>query len=226
VKAIRFVVATVLVTSAPSSAQTVQPTVARVELEVGGGLVSGAGLGATDADLRANAQTQRPFRLFTADSRFVRAPAVLVRAAVPLGRRFGLEGAVTWSRPEIRTSVDADAENAAPLTTAERIDQYIFDGSFVWVLDAFRLGDRVIPYVSGGGGYVRQLHEGRTLIEHGQAYHAGGGIKYWMFTRRGGPVRSAGFRADARLQLLRGGIAFQERPRPQTAISGSVFVGF
>jgi hypothetical protein len=204
----------------------VDPTVARVELEVGGGLFGGAGLGTEDADLRANAQTRQPFRLFTADSRFARAPALHVRAAVPLARRVGLEGGMSWGRPEIRTSLSADAEGAAPLTSVERIDQYVFDASLVWMLDGLRLGDRVLPYVSAGGGYLRQLHEGRTLIEHGQAYHAGGGIKYWLFTRRRGSVRSAGFRGDARLQFVYGGIAFEEGPRPQAAISGGLFIGF
>jgi hypothetical protein len=222
VRRLRFVVATLFVTAVPSAAQTA----ARVELEVGGGLVSGAGLGAKDADLRANAQTERPFRLFTADSRVGAAPTLLVRAAVPLGARFSLEGGMTWGRPEIRTSVDTDAEGAAPVTTVERINQYIFDASLVWMFDVVQPGDRVIPYVSGGGGYLRQLHEGRTLIEHGQAYHAGGGIKYLLLSRRNRPVRSAGLRGDARLELLNGGITFGEGPRPHVAISGSVFVGF
>jgi hypothetical protein len=229
VRTIRLVVVTVVVTSAPMSAQTTaQQTAARVELEVGGGLIGGAGLGASDADLRANAQAPRPFRLFTADSRFVRAPALLVRAAVPLGRRFGLESGMTWGRPEIRTSLTADAEGAAPLTSVERIDQFVFDASLVWMLGTLRPGQRLIPFVSGGAGYLRQLHEGRTLVEHGQTYHAGGGVKYSLFTRTAGRglLRSAGLKGDARLQLLSGGIAFEEGPRPHVAISGSLFVGF
>lgn len=227
-RTIRLVVVTLLVTSAPISAQTPAPAVARVELEVGGGLIGGAGLGARDADLRANAQVPRPFRLFTAQSRFVRAPALLVRAAVPLGRSFGLEGGMTWGRPEIRTSLTADAEGAAPVASVERINQFVFDASLVWMLGTFRPGQRLVPFVSGGAGYLRQLHEGRTLVEHGQAYHVGGGIKYRLFTRTGrrGLVRSAGLRGDARLQLLSGGIAFEEGPRPHAAISGSLFVGF
>jgi hypothetical protein len=209
-----------------SAQTTAQQTVAHVELEVGGGLIGGAALGASDADLRANAQARQPFRLFTAESRFVRAPALLVRAAVPLGGRFGLEGGMTWGRPEIRTSLTADAEGAPPLASVERINQFVFDASLVWMLGTVRPGQRLIPFVSGGAGYLRQLHEGRTLIEHGQTYHAGGGIKYWLFTRTGGLLRSAGLKGDARLQLLSGGITFEEGPRSHVAISGSLFVGF
>lgn len=202
------------------------PQTSRVEVEVGGGLFGGAGLGTGDANLRANATARQPFRLFTADSRFERAPTVHVRAAVPLTSRFALEGGVTRSRPDIRTSLTADAEGAAPLTSIEQVDQYVFDASLVWMLDALRLGDRLIPFVTGGGGYLRQLHEGRTVIEHGQIYHAGGGVKYWLLTRTSGFVRSTGLRGDARVELVRGGISFEERPRPHAAVSGGLFVGF
>lgn len=221
------VVVLLLVAVAPSFAQTVgvQP-VPRIEVDAGGGLVGGADLGTGDANLRANATARQPFRLFTADSRFERAPTVHVRAAVALSRRVALEGGVTRSRPDIRTSLTADAEGAAPLTSIEQVDQYVFDAGLVWMIDALRLGDRLVPFVAGGGGYLRQLHEGRTLIEHGQVYHAGGGVKYWLMRRATGVVRSAGLRGDARVLLVRGGISFDDRPRPHVAISGGVFVGF
>lgn len=198
----------------------------RVEVDAGGGLFGGAALGAGDANLRANAQARQPFRLFAVDSTFESAPSLHVRAAVGLTRRFGAEGGVTWSRPEIRISVSADAEGAAPLTSVERIDQYVFDASLVMRLDGLRAGARLVPFVAGGAGYLRQLHEGRTLIEHGQVYHAGGGVKYLLFSRTSGFVRSTGLRGDARLQVLRGGISFEDRPRPHAAISGGVFLGF
>jgi hypothetical protein len=226
-KGIPMRVAALLLASVSAHAQaTIDPHAARVEVEVGGGLFGGAGLGAGDANLRANAPARQPFRLFATESRFEGAPLVYVRAAVPLGRGLGVEAGVTLEHPEIRTSLTGDAEGAAGLTTVERIDQYVFDGGLVWRLDRLRLGGRLFPFVSGGAGYLRQLHEGRTLIEHGQVYHAGGGVKYWLLTRPNGFLRSAGIRGDVRVQLLRGGIAFEDRQRPHAAISGGVFVGF
>lgn len=221
------IVVLLAVAAAPSSAQTVGARPApRIEVEAGGGLIGGTDLGRGDANLRASATARQPFRLFTADSRFERAPTVHLRAAVPLGLRFALEGGVTRGRPEIRTSLTADAESAAPRTSVEQVDQYVFDASLLWMLDALRLGDRLVPFVVGGGGYLRQLHEGRTLIEHGQIYHAGGGIKYWLLSRATGVVRSAGLRGDARVLVVRGGISFDDRPRPHAAVSGGLFVGF
>jgi hypothetical protein len=226
-KGIPIRVAALLLASASAHAQTtVDPQAARVEVEVGGGLFGGARLGAGDANLRANAQARQPFRLFATESRLAGAPLVYVRAAVPLGRGLGIEGGVALEHPEVRTSLTADAEGAAGLTAVERIDQYAFDAGVVWRLDRLRIGGRLFPFVSGGAGYLRQLHEGRTLIEHGQVYHVGGGVKYWLLTRPNGFLRSAGLKGDVRMQLLRGGIAFEDRARPHAAMSGGVFVGF
>jgi len=220
-------VALVLAASTAGYAQAgaAAPT-ARVEVEVGGGVFGGARLGARDANLRSNAQAPQPYRLFTADSRLASTPSLRLRTAVPLGRRLAIEGGLTWGRPEIRTSLTADAEGAASITSVERIDQYAFDVSLVWMLDALRVGERLLPFVSGGGGYLRQLHEGRTLVEHGQVYRAGGGVRYRLMVRPEGFVRSMGLRADALVEVLRGGIAFEDRPRSHAAISGGLYVGF
>jgi len=200
--------------------------VRRVEIDVGGGVLGGAELGSVDANLRANAQARQPLRLFTADSRFARAPVLRVRAGFALTRRFAVEGGLMFGRPEIRTSITADSEGAPSLTGVERVDQYVVDASLVMVLDGLRVGARMVPFVAGGGGYLRQLHEGQTVIEQGQVYHAGGGVKYWLLARDRGLVRATGLRGDAGVQVMRGGISFEDRPRPHVAISGSVFVGF
>jgi hypothetical protein len=216
-----------VVTAAPGVAQTVASQPAhRVEVDAGGGLFGGTAFGDVDATLRTNAQAREPFRLFTAGTRVDRARSIHVRAGVDLSPRFGVEGGVTRSRPHMRTAITADAENAAALTTVQRIDQYVFDASLVLRFGGFGAGGRLVPFVSAGGGYLRQLHEGRTLIEHGQAYHAGGGVKYAFVARTTGRLRSTGVRGDARLQVLRGGISLRDRPRSQAAISGSVFVAF
>lgn len=199
---------------------------ARFEVEIGGGFLGGADLGSGDANLRASRQTPQPFRLFTADSQFARARMFRVRTSFALTRRFAIEAGLTVGHPEIRTSITADAENAAPTTSTERIDQYIVDGSIVMMLHRFGIGGRAVPFVSAGAGYLRQLHEGQTVIEQGQVYHAAGGIKCWLFAREGGPIRATGLRGDVGMTLLRGGISFDERPRPQLAVSGGVFLGF
>jgi hypothetical protein len=208
-----------------AQAPVLQP-VRRLELDAGGGLLGGAALGSGDANLRANAPGQQMFRLFTADTELARAPLMHVRAAYAWSRRFVIEGGVTRSRPDMRTMVTNDAEGAPSTTLGERIDQYFIDGSLLVMLEKLRVGRRTIPFVAAGGGYLRQLHEGRTVIEQGEVYHAGGGIKHWLLTRNRGTVRTAGVRADARAYVLHKGIALASGPRSHVAISGSVFVGF
>jgi hypothetical protein len=49
---------------------------ARVEVELGGGLLGGAALGAGDANLVANSVARQDFRLFSTDTDIGRAPAL------------------------------------------------------------------------------------------------------------------------------------------------------
>jgi hypothetical protein len=195
----------------------------RLEVVFGAGWLGGAGLGNGDASLRARGGGE--FALFSTDSRFAGAPVLEARIAYALNRRYGVEARFGFSRPELRSSISGDVEGAPPISVAERVDQYAIDGAAIVMLDGMRLG-RVIPFLSVGAGYLRQLHEGRTLIEEGTVYHAGGGVKHWLFVRERGFLKAAGLRGDARVYILSGGIAQEDRPRPHGAASGSVFVTF
>jgi hypothetical protein len=119
-----------------------------------------------------------------------------------------------------------DLEGAPAITVAERIDQYGVDAGVVFMVHELGIGDRTLPFVTAGVGYLRQLHEGQTVVEQGHFYHAGGGIKHWLVARNAGLVRGAGLRADARMLFMAGGISFDDGPRTHAAISGSVFLTF
>lgn len=214
-----------LLLAAPASAQT-DPPVRRLEVELGGGILGGASLGSADANLRANATTAQPFRLFSTASRVSTGRSLHARAGVALNRRFAVEGGVLVSRPQIRTSVSGDAEGAPSLTVDERVDQYFVEATVLVGLEEIRIGNRTVPFLAGGAGYLRQLHEGLTVIEQGRFYHLGGGVKHWLLARDRGFVRAAGLRADARVYVLVSGISFDGRPRPHAAASGSFFLAF
>ena len=217
----------VLSASVPAYAQTADSRpLRRPEITVGGGLLGGASLGAADATLRANERALQEFRLFGAASDFGSTPSMHVRGGLGLSRRMAVEGGLTWSRPEIRKRIEGDVEGAAPLTVAEQTSQYFVDGSLVIMLDELRVGGGLVPFLAAGGGYLRQLHEGRTVVEQGQVYHAGGGAKYWLHTRGAGRIRATGLRGDVRAYFLRGGIDYGTGPRPHLAVSGSIFVNF
>jgi hypothetical protein len=118
----------------PAAAQTTnERPLRRIEVTVGTGMLSGAGLGSRDANLRANDPTPRPFRLFTTENEFARTQQVHVRAGFVISRRLGIEGGLTWSRPDLRTAVTADIEGAPPVTIAEQIDQYFIDAGVLFL---------------------------------------------------------------------------------------------
>lgn len=206
-----------------ASAQAMPP-LHRLEVYGGGGWLIGGSLGSRDANLRANGSSTA-FTLFKTRSSMTAAPAVEVGVGTLVTRRVGAEARLVYGRPEVRTSVSADTEGAPAVTVVERIDQYAITGSVVVLIDELRRRGAT-PYVVAGAGYVRQLHEGQTVIEHGHSIHVGGGVKRWLWTRDRHLVKAAGLRGDARLELVSGGVAFDNRLRPRGVVSGAFFVTF
>jgi hypothetical protein len=203
-----------------------QRPVRRPEVSIGGGWFGGAALGTADANLRANASPPQPLRLFSTNTRLAGAPALEAEVTFAFNRRWAIEGGVTKSGPDLRSSISGDTEGAPALTAVERVDQYLFEGRVLIMLDELRLGQRTVPFATAGAGYLRQLHEGHTLIEEGRVFHVGGGLKHYLLARDRGLFKAAGVRLDARLYVVTSGIEVDDDPRPQGAISGSAFVTF
>lgn len=211
----------------PVSAQTPPPRpVHRFEASVGGVWMSGAGLGGNPAELRGNSTPPEEFTLFATDTRIERSAGFDGRVAFWITRSIALEAGFVMTTPVVQTRVSRDAEGAEALTLEEDLDQYFVEAAAVLLLERFRLGERTVPFVSGGGGYLRQLHEGRTLVQTGQVYHVGGGLRHWLHLRERGFLRAAGVRVDARAYILVDGFSLDDSPRPHGAISGSFFVTF
>jgi hypothetical protein len=218
-------VVAVFVASDSGRAQTTsnEPPLRRVEAAFAGGWLSGAALGGTDANLRTRDGGE--YLLFSADSRFDAAPMLEARVAYPFTRRYTLEGRFGLSRPELRTSISADVENAPALSVAERVDRYTIEGALIVMLNGLRFRS-LVPFASGGAGYLRQLHEGLTLVEEGIVYHVGGGVKHQLFVRQRGWLKAAGLRGDVRLYVVTGGIELDAGAQPHGAASGGVYVTF
>ena len=197
----------------------------RIEVAGGGGWFGGGALGTRDANLRANSTTSSPYRLFATDTQFGAAPVLEARVSLALSRRLAVEGRLGYSRPELRTTISSDAEQGNAITAVERMDQYMVDASVLLMLGRLGTGN-LVPFVAAGGGYLRQLHEGQTLIDEGHSYHVGGGIKRRLITNDRGFVKSAGVRGDVRMYLLSGGAGFDTDTHSRIAATGSFFVGF
>lgn len=198
----------------------------RFELAAGGFWIGGAALGSDVAELRANRTPPAPFSLFTTDTRVEPAPGFDGHVSFWLTRSLAIEGGFVYARPPLRTSVSGDAEGAPALTVEEPVDQYFIEGSAVWLIDRLRIRQRTVPFVSGGAGYLRQLHEGRTLVETGEVYHVGGGLRHWLRQSSRGRIRGMGIRAEGRAYILSNGVQFGDRRRTHGAFAASFFVTF
>lgn len=206
------------------AAQTNDPPRHRLQLTAGMGFLDGAPLGSADANLRAGASPD-PYRVFATSSRQTDAMVIDLRAAVDLTRRYGVEAHVLFGHPEVRTDVSSDVEGAPPVTAVERLDHYLIDGGVVVRLDELRVMG-LQPFAVAGAGYLRQLHEGLTVVEEGRVFYAGGGARRTLLSRSRGVLRALGARGDVRLNLLSGAITMDDKARRQISASVSLFVVF
>jgi len=221
---VRTSLITVLVVLAASTARAqTDPPLHHLQLGAGVGFFGGAALGDADANLRTSSSD--PYRLFATSSRQAGTVGLDLNLAVDLTRRFGLEAHTLFARPDVQTSVTGDAEGAPPVDAVERLDQYLIDGGIVIRLRELRMKSWE-PFASAGAGYLRQLHEGLTLSEHGHLFYFGGGVRRVLLLRPKGFLRGLGARGDVRLTILSGGITVEDKRRQHLSASASLFVVF
>lgn len=200
--------------SAISASAQDAPSLRAHRLVLEGGVVwSGSyGIGDLDAELRGNAAgAPPPYAWLSAGSDVGSAVNGVVRIGFTLSSSLALEGGGTFGMPHVVVSIAGDDEAPPQQLEGEQLQQYLIDGALVWQLP-MNIGRRVRPFVIGGAGYLRQLHEERTLVETGQVYFTGVGARYWL---RGGTGRrrSLGVRGELRANWRRGGIDFQDKTR-------------
>lgn len=197
---------------------------AQVTLSGGPAWLGGHPIGTSTAQLRTNAPgaTPPPFTLFSVDSRVATSVAGEVRVGVAVSTRLTVEGGAVFGRLQVPLSISGDPEAGSRHLDGESLHHYVFDAALAFDLRRPRL-NRLRTFILGGAGYLRQLHQDRTLVESGQLYYAGGGAKYWL---RHGPdsPRSLGVRGDLRLNLRRHGIDFDNKTRLYPSVSLLLFV--
>lgn len=198
----------------------------RGTVEVGGGAgwTGGFDLGDRSATLTRNPGTgSGPFTLFRSDTELVPSPGVQGHLAVYLSRSVSLEAGVNYSRPVLRARLSSDAEDAPALTASETLTRYVFEGSLVFHLVQLSFAEeRGVPFLIGGGGHVRELHQGNELVETGREFHAGGGVKLWFGTAR----RRLGVRGQAVISVRDGGFDFEDGRRTLPTVSASLLYRF
>jgi len=211
-----------------ASAQDAGPAFRPGHAFASAGVLTSAGfpVGDATAELRRNSfGTPPPFTLFRAESEFDRAVGVDARVGVAISRLFAVEVGATYATPKLDVTISQDAEAGPVSFVAQTTTQYTVDVSGIYQIPGLSLGRRLRTYAIGGGGYVRQLHEGRFLVETGHTIHGGGGVRYWFY---GGNAaqRAAGVRAEARVVRRTGGIEFDGASHTYPAFSVLGFAGF
>lgn len=194
------------------------------ELSGGALWAGGYDLGREDALLTRNPPTgSTPFHWFSSRTRLEPRAGAQARVAVYVTRALALEGGVQYSRPQLSIRLSDDAEGADPATATSPLTRYVVDGSAVFHLLRFSFANgRGVPFVSGGAGYVRELHRDNELLETGTEIHGGGGVKIWF----GGGNRRIGLRAEAGMTSRSGGFDFRDGRRTLPTAGASMLFLF
>lgn len=197
------------------------PVRGSVEISGGGMWAQGFDLDSSTASL-SRAATDQGFDLFTAAGRVDGFPGAHARLGVYLSRVVSVEAGARFARPSLSYDLAGDAESADDETAVETLSHYVFDGSVLFHLVNAAFADgSAVPFLSAGGGYVRELHEGNELVETGDEFHATAGLKWWF----GGGRRRFGLRVEAGISSRQGGFeAGDERRTLPVALGGLSFV--
>jgi len=192
--------------------------------EISGGIewMGGASFGTVNAN--EVVASGGAFPLFKVTNELGGTLGVNARIGKRVWRTFELEGSGSYSRPELRSTTTGDVESAPDLTATDRLRQITVEGAVLFTTPRWRIG-RAAPFLSVGGGYLRQLHEGDTFAQDGRIYAVGGGARLPFLSRTRRP-RSLGLRVDARAVVRTRGAAPDGASHLSPAVSLSGYVGF
>jgi len=188
-----------------------------VEIGAGGVWTRGYDAGSTIATLTRPGSTT-PLTLFAVNSRMLGAPGAVAHLGLFLSGRVSLEGALQYSRPILRARVTDDFESGADTDVDGVVVTYLAQGSLLYHFG----GGRLVPFVSGGGGYLRQIDDENSDLVTGTELHAGGGLKFWF----GSGGRRLGLRIDAGVSSRNKSVAFEQKRRIVPAAGAGIAFQF
>jgi hypothetical protein len=203
----------------------------RFEISGAAGMIGGTDLGTASATLSGSgAPTGAPVTLFDTETTIESGQRYEARVAWRFTPALQVEGGVAINRTHLITRISNDFEQAPNGEASETFTEYAFEAGLLLHLTKLTFaGGRARPFVAGGAGYLRQAHEGRTLIDTGQSAYAGGGL---TFTLREAPrrafIETLGLRADVRANLRSGGFEGPDDSGVTFApsITGGLFIRF
>jgi opacity protein-like surface antigen len=142
-------------------AQAASPPGAGIEVIAGFRFNGPVSLGTADAS------ESRPgggaFTLFTTSTTLGGATGVEAGVGFRLSRAVQLRVVGAYTVADVRTRIESDAEGIPDEVATEPVQQYAVEGTIAVDLDDYRIGERLVPFVSAGAGYLREVHDENTL---------------------------------------------------------------
>ncbi len=166
-----------------------------------------------------------PVPVFESTSRLEGSIGPVASVGVGLSRALRAEVAFAYNSTRLTTRVSGDTENAPDISVDTPVRQFMVEGGLVAHLRRWQAG-ALAPFVAAGAGYVRQLYDGRTLVETGTAYYAGGGLYYERLAARPGLVKSAGLRVDVRALFMKDGVNLDDATHVAPVLTAGAFARF
>jgi hypothetical protein len=150
---------------------------------------------------------------------------VTASVGVRLASQVRAEASVAYNPTALSSSVSGDVEGIPDLTVTSPVKQFLLEGG-VAVEPRRWQTRRLVPFLTAGLGYLRQLNDGRTLVQTGSAYYLGGGAAYVRTNSGRRRLKATGMRVELRALILREGVAPDTSGHLAPALSASVFARF
>lgn len=212
--------------SARAAAQTSSDPLlpGRFELATGTFWMGGMSFGTVDANERT--ASGGSYRLFSTDTGLTGSGGLSASVGVQISRSWQVEVVASYSAARLRTLVTGDVENAANITPSEIVSEIMVDGNLLVRLGRLRIGPRTLPFLVGGAGLTRDLHQGPTLlVTGGPTFHFGGGVTHLLGVREGF-LKGVGLKADVRVEVHRQGITLDPPMAAMPSVAVSLFGRF
>jgi hypothetical protein len=168
--------------------------------------------------------TGSPVTLFETDAAIQPGPGAELRLGWRVFRGVYAEATGGLGVNAIEARVSGDIEQAPAITVSSTLAQITIEGGALVEVATLRvLAGNLVPFVDGGGGYLRQVHEERVLVETGRTMYVGAGVKWRSPAMKPrGWVQRFVLRADARFVSRTAGVDVDDARRNYITVSGGV----
>ena len=208
-----------VLSAAPAEAQSAAGT-----LEIGVGVRRSGEVALGTADANETNPSGGSFRLFRSESRLNEINAVEARIGARLTPAVQIEAAGSYGEADLVVRLASDVEGIPDVSAIEPIQRFTVEGALT--LDVIARSSRAQPFVALGGGYVRDVHDGQTLVESGAIGYIGGGVNLTLRSTPAAAMKAVGVRLDGRAVFGWRGVGFDDDVHTTYAVGGSMFMRF